>query len=378
MRLKLAKFKKELIARMLHMVPVFLLTFFVSCINPINIDIDTDLGILIVEGAITTQPGPHKIRLSRSARYGNNVLEGSIRPISKAIVVIRDSDGNNFVLTEEIFSFFDPPSNRILSFNTGVYTTTDDFSAVVNKSYTLSITTANGTEYSSLPERLIPATELSGLSAEFTNVPLLNDEFVTGFNIFATFQDAAEEQNFYMWQNGGTYKITTFPSLFLIFPSFPPAPAIPAPKDCCDQCWVTENRAGESLRILGDANFNGSLVTDQAAFIEDDGLRFSDKYLVRIEQHTLTREAFQFFSLLNGQLSINGDIFDPPPATLRGNIINLTNPDENVIGYFRTSDVSVDSMFITHEMLLEPSPLNEVNDDCREYRGGTIVEPSYW
>ena len=77
-------------------------------------------------------------------------------------------------------------------------------------------------------------------------------------------------------------------------------------------------------------------------------------------------------------MSITGDIFDPPPATLRGNMVNLTNPDEIVIGYFRASDVSIDSMFLTREMLAEPRPLRKINDDCREYRNGTTRKPVYW
>ncbi|MEN8251811.1 MAG: DUF4249 family protein, partial [Bacteroidota bacterium] len=152
---------------------------------------------------------------------------------------------------------------------------------------------------------------------------------------------------------------------------------IPAPKDCCRDCWV--NEYGEkTIRIVGDNNVNGNMVTHLATFVEDDGVRFTEKYLVRIEQHTLTQEAYQFFKLLKLQSSINGDIFDPPPATLRGNMINLTAPDENVIGYFRASDVSVDSMYLTGEMLLEPKGLLQINDDCRTYKNATTVRPDYW
>jgi len=350
--------------------------FIASCIDPIDTEVDREVNILIVEGAITTGPGPHKIRLSRSAQYGGIVVGSSIRPVIKASVFIRDSHGNRVTLTEEIFSFFDPPSNRIISHNTGVYSTANEFSAVVGNNYTLFITTANGIEYTSLPEKIIPATEILELSAEFKKVPAANNEFITGFDVYATFQDPLEEQNFYMWKNTGTYKIITFPALHLIFTLF--GPAIADPKDCCRECWVTESSADRSLQIRSDNDVNGNLVTDRAAFIEDDGLRFTDKYLVRIELQTLNREAFQFFQLLNEQLSINGDIFDSPPATIRGNMINLTNPDENVIGYFRASDTSIDSMFLTRDMLLEAKPLLDINDDCQEYEGGITAKPSYW
>jgi len=292
-----------------------------SCVDPLDFNIDNEVNILIVEGAITTQPGSHWIRLTRSAKYGN-IFEGFVQPVIKAEVKIRDSDGISFSLTEEIFSFFDPLSNRTLSFNTGVYRTTNTFAAVVNKSYTLLITTPNGTEYTSLPEKIIVATEIGGLQAEFSNVPLLDDEFITGFNIYATFQDPPEERNFFMWKNYGEY-----------LPEFYGEDLPRRPLDI-------------SIQLVSDNFSNGNLITDQVAFIKEDCVRLNSEFLVRIEQHSLTREAFQFFQLLQEQTSIDGDIFDPPPATLRGNMINLTNPDEPVIGYFRASDVSLDSIYI--------------------------------
>jgi len=364
------------------LIPVFGLLM-ASCIDPIDTNIDREVNVLIVEGAITTGSGPHKIRLSRSAQYGGVLVGSSVLPVNNALVVIRDSDGYTFPLTEGTFIFPKPRPPAIgapgkETFLTGVYQTADDFSAEIGKTYTLLISTPTGLEYTSLPEAIIPATDILGLSAEFKKVPIGSNEFKSGFDVYATFQDEQEEQNFYMWKNSGTYKITAFPALHVLYPTF--GPAIPAPKDCCRNCWVSETSADQSLQVLSDKNVNGSQTTIFAAFIEDDRVRFTDKYLVRIELHTLNREAFQFFQLLEEQLSINGDIFDPPPATIRGNMINLTNPDENVIGYFRVSDISVDSLFLTREMLLEPKPLLAFNDDCREYQypNSTTEEPSYW
>jgi len=342
---------------------IFLAVFIGSCVDPLDIEIEEDLNVLIVEGSITTGPGPHNIRLSSSAKYAS-IIESFVRPVQRAKVVIRDSDGNNFQLIEGELPI-------------GVYTTPSNFLAVVGKSYTLQIRTANGLEYTSLPETIIGATNILGLTAQFRKIAQTVDNFVTGFDVYAQIQDSPEAQNFYMWKNDGTYQTTTFPENFTMAIEVG-GPQLPAPKDCCRTCWVSELSADKSLQLLSDNNANGDLITDQVAFIEDDGLRFGDKYRVRIEQHSLTLEAFQFFSLLKEQTSIDGDIFDPPPATLRGNMINLTNPDENVIGYFRASDVKIDSMFIFKEMLPEPSPLNFINDDCRQYKAGTTDEPSYW
>ena len=349
--------------RKISIVLILFISFIGSCIDPLDINIDKEVNILVVEGSITTQPGPHKIRLTLSAKYGS-VFDGFVRPVQKAKVVIRDSDGENFTLTED-------------ENGSGIYSTSASFLPIVGKSYTLLIKTGSGIDYTSLPETITKASEILELNTEFSKVPIDDILFQTGLNVYATFQDDPAEQNFYMWQNSGTYQTITHPENFLARDPLGGPAVIPAPKPCCSDCWVNET-ADNSLRLLKDNNVNGNMISDLAAFVEDDGVRFADKYLIRIEQHSLSREAFQFFQLLRDQLSINGDIFDPPPATIRGNMINLTNPDENVIGYFRASDVSIDSVFLTQEMLLEPKPLLQINDDCQTYRGGTASRPDYW
>jgi hypothetical protein len=349
--------------RKISLIFILLVVLIGSCVDPLDINIDEEVNVLIVEGSITTLSGPYNIRLSRSAKYGN-IFEGFVRPEQRAKVSIRDSDGVSVSLSES-------------SDGTGIYYTPDDFLAVAGKSYSLLITLANGTDYTSLPEKIKRATDILELSAEFTKTPLEGNKIQTGLKIYATFQDNPEEKNFLMWKNNGTYQTVTFPENFLARDPLGGPAIIPAPKECCVICWVHE-LADRSIRLFKDNNVSGNLITAQAAFIEDDGVRFTDKYLVRIEQHSLTREAFQFFQLLEAQISINGDIFDPPPATIRGNMINLTNPDDNVIGYFRASDVSVDSLFLTQEMLLERQPLVQINDDCRTFRRGTTERPVYW
>ncbi len=129
---------------------------------------------------------------------------------------------------------------------------------------------------------------------------------------------------------------------------------------------------------MNDNISNGNLVTNLAAFIEDDGRRYTDKYYITVQQLSISEEAYLFFDLLDNQLSINGDIFDPPPATILGNMISLKNPDENVIGYFMATDVAIKSIFIPKEILGDRQILKVINDDCRVLLNSTAQQPSFW
>ncbi len=362
-----------------------------SCIDRLDINVGHEEFILVVEGFITTQPGPHIIKLSRSARFGSSFgLNGILEEVENAKVSIRDQNGKVTLLTEEFREFIIPvPVPMLYVTSIGDYATPTGFRAVVGNSYTLQIITKEGKTYQSTPELVTKVPEIDSLILKYKELPSLDPiefssgnnvagDFVSGVEVFSQWQDPGEDENYYRWQSSGTYKILTHPDKHVIFSLSINVPDTPDPKDCCSICWIDEPESDVSHRIMKDNNSNGNLVTNLVAFIVDDGGRYMEKYFIGVEQHSISEEAFLFFKLLNNQLSINGDIFDPPPATIRGNMISLDNPDDDVIGYFMASDVSVKSVFIPKDILEEKRVLKVINDDCRVLFNSTIQRPSFW
>ena len=341
---------------------LILLTLIYGCIDPIELDISEELRILVVEGFISTGPGPHRIKLSKSGKYGD-LYKSVIRNEERADIWIRDNDGNVTFLTEV---------------SPGTYFTPDDWRAELHKSYTLNIITGAGTQYTSTPETIVPVAPIDSLILQFKKIPTADPAtFISGVEVFARFQDPPDSRDFYIWRNNGTYIIETHPELFTIRPFFG-GPPIPAPKDCCSICWIFEFNADFSIKILNDKNSNGTINTELAAFIPDNGLRFYSKYMAVIHQLSISSEAHAFFDLLEKQLSIDGDIFDPPPATILGNMINLDRQEENVIGYFHASDVSIDTIFIERSVFDDFQNARKINDDCRVLRLATVDKPDFW
>ena len=336
---------------------ILLLIGLISCIDPLDYFTKREEKLLVVEGFITTEPGPHSIILTLSARYGT-YADGIIQRVQNAQVIIRDSDGQITELAEA---------------RLGGYETPADFKAVIGKSYSLQIVVPGGKRYFSLPEKALPAIPIDTLYAMYKRLPSADPvSFVSGAEIWSKFSDPKGERNYYMWRLDGTYIIKTHPENY-----FDPINFVPAPKDCCATCWINEiNNSG--LNILSDFNLDGNMVNWPVAFIEDDGGRFMEKYLVNVKQQSLTKEAYQFFNVLNNQLSISGNIFDPPPATIRGNIISIDNPDESTIGFFRVSDVSNYSIYVERSVLEEHQRERVINDDCQILRNSSIFPPSYW
>ena len=330
-------------------ISLFVIVFsLVGCVDELDVTTERVLQVLVVEGSIDTNPGPHYVSLSKSAKFGS-IFEDFSKKVNGALVRIRDEKGNQVILDEV---------------DSGVYATSPSFQAKVGSEYTL-IVESNTERYISIPEKVMPVAPIQSLRLEPKKLASLSDVvFEVGVEVYVDFQDPGDEQNFYLIENIGIHVVHTSPERFELKV---PGGFIPYPKDCCAECWVTEMAGDPTVRITSDDRFNGNEASELAAFIVDDGKRYTDKYLVKILQHSLTKEAFRFFQVLESQLSITGELFDPPPATLRGNVINVIEPTSLVIGYFYATDVSIDSVFIDNALVEESLKIPfDYPDDCRE------------
>lgn len=342
----------------------FLIPF--SCIDPYQVDVPEGEQLLTIEGIISTGPGPHAITLTRSATYGS-IFEGLIRPVSLATVVVRDNEGNVTFLTEGDEA-------------KGTYFTPGSFSAEVGRSYTLQILTAEGKVYTSTPERVESVPPIASLEVRTVTIPTQGSEVPrSGVQLIAEVRDPADQNNFYYWRNGpAVYILETRPDLFTPRPTPQNPNRTPQPKDCCIQCFRSEVSNNQSLFVVNDDNFNGLTARVPAAFIEDDGLRFVNTFRMDLKQYSISQGAFRFLRLVKQQAEISGSIFDPPPATIRGNMISLDNPDEVVLGYFMAGGEATRRIYIDKNDLTFKQNRAIIPDDCRVVEGASVDPPADW
>lgn len=309
-------------------------------------DADEPSRMLSVEGFITTGEGPHEIRLSRVARFGPSFI-GFNLPETRAVVLVRDDQGMVVELLES-----DP----------GVYKTIPGFKGKIGNSYNLEIQLSNGTRYISKPEMLVSVPRVDSLSYSSVKTPTTN-RFVeeVGVQVFAHFQDPDEETNYYYWR--------PIESTFILV-SEPDAPGTQGgtTASCCSRCFHTDVPKPANVITVGDSDFNGTYQNRFIAYVVDNGMRFKEAYRLDILHLSISQEAQRFLSLVNQQLSLTGSVFDPPPANIRGNLINLDDPNEQVLGYFFVSDVQLLRVYIEQSKLEHykiPQAFNPF--DCRQY-----------
>lgn len=344
----------------------FLLFLPMACIDPYVVEVEQGEQLLTVEGTITTAPGPHVVKLTRSDTYGS-VFQGLVRPVRQATVIVRDDLGNVTFLREN-------------SEQPGDYLTPAGFSAQVGSSYTLQIQLATGEVYTSLPERVETVPEIQNLDYQVVRIPVegeINDR--SGVQLLAEVNDPSDQNNFYFWRTGiSTFILKTRPDLFTPRPSDSNPSRDPQPKDCCDTCFQSEAINNQGIFIATDDTFNGLSTRIPAGFIEDDGIRFVETHRAQISQISISAEAYRFLRLVKQQTEISGSVFDPPPANIRGNMISLDNPDEVVLGYFMAGAEARSEIYINSSELEFQQPVTIIPDDCRELPNTSVDPPIDW
>jgi hypothetical protein len=280
---------------------------------------------------------------------------------------VRDNEGNVTFLTEGTEA-------------KGTYFTPANFQAIVGRSYTLQILTVEGKVYTSTPERVESVPAISSLQVRTVTIPSNGSEAPrSGVQLIAEVNDPADQDNFYYWRNGpAVYILETRPDLFTPRPTPQNPNRTPQPKPCCIQCFRTEISNNQSLFVVNDDNFNGLAAKIPASFIEDNGLRFVNKFRMDLKQYSISQGAFRFLRLVKQQAEISGSIFDPPPATIRGNMISLDNPDEVVLGYFMAGAETTRRIYIDKNDLTFTQNRAIIPDDCREVFGATTDPPADW
>lgn len=300
-----------------------------SCIDPYPFDPPLPENTLVVDGFITDQPGTVEVRLSTAARYGRASDVNNFNwPVTDATVRLMDDTGNaaTFIHNDSF---------------PGRYRTTD-IQGQVGRTYVLEVNW-EGKTYLSRPETMPPPVPLDTVYAELVADTIVNERGVEAevcsYEVRVNVQDPAGEANHYLWRYRYIHEMVT---------------AVVATPG--ERCFVWK-RADLQFGLTDDAFFDGSAILDFP--IGKIPYHFwHPKYLIDVEQYSLTPEAYAYWKQIKQQQLNVGSIFDPPPSTLRGNVYLQDDTTQFAYGYFRASSLSTNYTLFS-------SP---VNDCFRDFK----------
>lgn len=291
---------------------VVLLLSLSACIEPIELNLENEAGILIIEGTITNGPGPHTVNISRTVA-GPRVPE----PVGAASVFLIDDQGNTYPYFQEL------PGEHTLPFGA--------ISAYPGVAYWLRIILPDGTTYESAPEVMPGLLADDTAYYDFTVTTTINENGVaiTSNNIEAYIDSEIPESDqplYYRWVMEEAYEVkpTDFPD---------PFGRTPAP------CYFVLNPDPQRINLFSSLEVSSGRIEKRLMARRAIGTPLLHRYFILIKQWSLTQEAYTYWNNVRKNIEQTGSIFDIPPATVPGNIRNVENPEEVVYGYFGASSV---------------------------------------
>ncbi len=285
-----------------------------GCITEYQPKIKSLPPALVVEGSITDQPGPYRVKLTRTTDYTN---AGINLPETGATVLVSDENGQQELLQES-----GPGSYQ---------TTATGLRGIAGHRYRLNIVTKDGSRYQSDAELLTAAPPISNVYYKYRADPTaLTNENIQGWDVYIDTKDPEAIGDFYRWQWAHYEPITL--CQVVDRPN-----TIPLGIPCCTACWDI-TRCYTCVNIKSDVAINGNTLSRQ--FITRVPYTSRSTYYLEVQQQRLSAGGYAFWQSVKGLVQNNGGLFDAAPSTVRGNLRCLSDPNLAVYGFFGATGVS--------------------------------------
>ncbi|WP_242203683.1 DUF4249 domain-containing protein [Aestuariivivens insulae] len=249
-----------------------------ACEDVIDVDLQTGEPKLVIDAALNWVKGTNGNFQMIKLSLTAPFFDDEIPPATGATVSVTDNFNNTF-------NFIEQEQN-------GIYLN-DSFIPEINRVYNLTVVYNNETYTAS--EQLMPVA-----SIEFVEQ---NDN--GGFSgneteIQAYYTDPEGVDNYYLFE------------------------------------FINTSTNLASLEVYDDEFTDGNQIF---AFHSDENLEPNDK--LEIRNYGISKRFYEYMNILLQQTDEeSGDPFEVQPATVRGNCINITNPERYPLGYFRASEIA--------------------------------------
>ena len=354
-------------------------TCYQSCVEAVDAEYDLQADIVFIDGYALTEVGLSSVTITKSVFEFDTY---SLRRVLNATVQIEN------VNSGEVIDFTED--------NSGIYTCPPDFAVVDGQVWKLLIEFEDGKKVESKLQTVTPVVPIDAINVEYApDIKFDPDfgEFIPGHRVSIDWQDPAGEKNYYLWkyktfeplivcktcERGILRNGTCGPTGFNFGPPY-------YNYLCTPECW--QIKYGNELPIYDDRLGDGVAIENREITIIPFYRR--PDILIEIQQYSLDESAYEYFKVINTQISESGGLNAPPPAALLGNLFNPNDPNDLVLGQFTTAGVSTKSIFIERSLISE-APIRP--DDpiivetcatcptqfpCEESATRTSVKPDGW
>lgn len=322
---------------------------FQTCITEYELESNRTAGILAINGRITNDVGPHYVTLTRTSAK-DRISEAE----SGAEIELLDDHGNIYPLFQE------EPGSYILPMG----------SAQIFPGYAYKLRVElRGQLYETPFQTMGEKSARDSIKykiEDFSQFNQFGNEVITRmYNVYLNSQfDNNEEPQYFKWDVREIYVIKT--------------------KDQSDRCYRSVLADPQRINVQEAEGGFQVLATEELIASRPFNDAFRLKYYTQIDQYNISREEYNYWKKVKVGIEQVGSILDIPPGRIRGNITNITNPEEIVYGYFsvalksttRFSLVPRDLPEDPYRICLDNISIWELPGFCQCRNG--IIEPDFF
>ena len=343
---------------------LLLLISLTNCVEPYNFEPDEPGFYLVVSGGVNQLDNENRLRITRSTAYGSSATAS---PVDDATVTL--IDGQN-----RTTSFYPEGDGFYVQFSA-------EMPIVVGNAYHLEIE-HQGKTYRTDPQVVPVPVEADSLQFEVnyrTSINTLGNE-ITFENIDLFINTPINVQNeptYLRWKSEESWAFTERKCHPLHNPK---------------TCFMSNQLSTESIYIYSSEDVSSDYLyrelIAQKRILER--MEFIEKHYFVAHQLTLTKETYDYWEKVVQLANPSGNIFDLPPAPLKGNVYNVNDREEIVLGYFEVVGKSfVKKPLYQSDILPLTVPSKdylcsywggyaEVCCNCLNLPSSSVVRPEYW
>lgn len=293
----------------------------VGCRKPYNPPaITAHNSYLVVEGIINSGSDSTIIQLSRTVNLSSGTTNN---PVTGASVSVQSNTNNSYPLTET---------------STGHYSVAG-LNLSNTQTYRLSIITAQNQQYKSdfEPVKVSPPVDSVGFT-------VLSD----GIQLYVNTHDPNNNTHYYRWEYAETWQFHSeyFSGYVTDGTEIVPRTQSQLIYNCFGNDTNSDIVLGSSAKLTSDVIYQGPLVK-----VGSTSEKIETKYSILVTQYALTSEAYTFYTNLKKNTEQLGSIFDAQPSEIAGNIHNVNNATEPVLGYISVGTTQSKRIFVSNSQL---------------------------
>ncbi len=301
-----------------------------SCVKFYDPEIHAqDANKYVVNGQITDEDGHQKVNVSMTS----SISDPKYIPVTGCTVTINDHHGNNFLMSDA---------------GKGDYLTTIDSSFLISgDSFKVQVMTPSGDILESDYDNFPHGPEMDSVyflrEDQDGNIPNRPELTLKGIQFYIDLKGTDTDSRFYRWEEIETWEYHSDYPLEWYYDG--EVHHVSPPDYSRKVCWSTR-KIPNVFTLSTDNLAENKYLNFPLHFVTNQSSRLAYGYSLLIKQFALSEAGYNYWDQLRINSDQPGGLYEKQPLSIKGNMHNLTHPENEVLGFFGAASVKARRIFV--------------------------------